>query len=201
MIRPMKERGVIMRFCELLAQYMDTLNCTGKELAELSNISSSVISRYKTGERVPSPDSTIVASLARAISTIASSKQLDGMSEPEIMARFTDALLINYINYEDFVQKFNLLYSELNLSMKSIALYTNYDISFLYRIKSGERRVSDLCTFSDKIAEYLVHEFSDSENKEKIAALIGKNLHGLTTSSDYYNAIHKWLLENHRKNP
>jgi hypothetical protein len=85
--------------------------------------------------------------------------------------------------------------------MKSIALYTNYDISFLYRIKSGERRVSDLCTFTDKITEYLVHDFSDTENKEKIAALIGKPIDMLASASDYYNAVHKWLLVNHKKNP
>lgn len=190
-----------MRFSELLAQYMDTLNCTGKELAELSNLSSSVISRYKTGERVPSPDSTIVASLAKAISLIAEAKHLEGMGEAEVLKRFTDALLTNYINYEEFVHKFNLLYSELNLSMKSIALYTNYDISFLYRIKSGERRVSDLCTFSHKITEYLVHEFTGTESKEKLAGLIGKIPGELTSTTDYYNAIHKWLLVHHAKNP
>lgn len=190
-----------MRFSELLAQYMNTLNCTGKELAELSNLSSSVISRYKTGERVPSPDSTIVASLAKAISSIAEAKHLEGMSEADVLKHFTDALLTNYINYEDFVHKFNCLYSDLNLSMKSIALYTNYDISFLYRIKSGERRVSDLYTFSHKITEYLVHEFSDAKSKEKISSLIDKTPKELASATDYYNAIHKWLLVHHRKNP
>lgn len=201
MIRPMKERGVTMRFCELLAQYMNTLNCTGKELAELSNLSSSVISRYKTGERVPSPDSTIVVALAKAISSMAEARHLEGMNEAEVLKHFTDSLLTNYINYEEFVHKFNLLYSGLNLSMKSIALYTNYDISFLYRIKSGERRVSDLCTFSHKITEYLVHEFSDPESKETISSLIDKNPNELASTTDYYNAIHKWLLVHHRKNP
>lgn len=190
-----------MRFSELLAQYMNTLNCTGKELAELSHISSSVISRYKNGERVPSPDSPIVAALAKAIASIAATKQMNDMSESDILEHFTDALLSNYINYEEFIYKFNLLYSELNLSMKSIAQYTNYDISFLYRIKSGERRVSDLCTFSVKITEYLVHEFSDAESKEKIAVLINRPSIELASAPGYYNAIHKWLLVNYKKNP
>lgn len=190
-----------MRFSELLAQYMNILNCTGKELAELSHISSSVISRYKNGERVPSPDSSILPALAKAIATIASAKQLEGMSESEVLECFNDALLSNYINYEEFVQKFNLLYSELNLSMKSIAQYTNYDISFLYRIKSGERRVSDLCTFSHKITEYLVHECSDTESKEKIARLIGKSSNELGSANLYYSSIHKWLLVKCSKNP
>ena len=47
-----------MNFCDLLNRYMKQLDCTAKELSKRSGISTSVISRYRTGipeEIIPQP--------------------------------------------------------------------------------------------------------------------------------------------------
>ncbi len=183
-----------MKFFQLLEHYMKTLDCTGKELSELSGISSSVISRYKTGEREPAPNSETLVVLVKALSTIAESKQIEDMSEEVIMSRFLETLLSNTVDYTHFIDKFNILYNTLNLSMKSISSYTNYDASFLYRIKSSERKISDPIDFSNKFASYLVDEFSSYENKEIIARLMGVSSHDISDASDYHDAIYYWLL-------
>ena len=41
-------RGVFMKFCDKLNEYIETLSCTSKELCELSGISEATFSRYKT---------------------------------------------------------------------------------------------------------------------------------------------------------
>ena len=183
-----------MKFCELLNQYINTLNCTGKEISDRSGISPSVISRYRSGERVPQMDSDIVIMLAKALSTIAATKDVENMSEEIILSSFTNALLSKSKNYEKFLNNFNILYNELNLNMKDISAFTHFDASFLYRIKSGERRTSDPSAFCDKISKYLVSSYSSFENKKKVAALLDISYNDISDTQSYYTAVYKWLL-------
>ena len=46
-----------MTFSEQLNKYISELNCTAKELTDVSGLSASVLSRYRTGSRVPTTDS------------------------------------------------------------------------------------------------------------------------------------------------
>lgn len=158
-----------MKFCELLDQYMKQLGCTGKELSDLSGISSSVISRYRNGEREPQINSDTVTALSEALSAIASRKHVEGMSQDSILSSFQNVLLTKSNDYGNFLRKFNLLYDELSLNMKDISAFTNFDTSFLYRIKSGARKTSDLPAFCDKISKYLVYSYSSLESKDKVA--------------------------------
>ncbi len=185
-----------MKFCELLEQYMRTLSCTGTELSELSGISPSVISRYKTGEREPQIGSDTLNALAKALSDLAANRQMKDMTEEKIISSFENALISKSVNYTNLIQNFNILYSELNLNMKRISSYTNYDTSFLYRIKSGERKVANPEDFCDKIAQYLIADFSSYESLELVSGLIKKSVQDLSTPPDYYQAIYKWLLSN-----
>ena len=45
-----------MTFSEQLNEYLSVLNCSAKELSQISGLSNSVISRYRSGERVPRPE-------------------------------------------------------------------------------------------------------------------------------------------------
>ena len=77
-----------MKFSELLNQYIHILGCTGQELAEHSGISASVISRYRSGEREPHPDSEAVKTLARTFAAISEEKSEETLSEEEILSAF-----------------------------------------------------------------------------------------------------------------
>ncbi len=46
-----------MKFCDRLNEYIETLDCTAKELSELSGISAATVSRYRSGERLPDAES------------------------------------------------------------------------------------------------------------------------------------------------
>ena len=56
-----------MEFYQIIDSYINEIGCSAKELANASEISSSVISRYRTGERTPSPNSDIINKLAKGI--------------------------------------------------------------------------------------------------------------------------------------
>ena len=44
-----------MRFCDRLNEYIETLDCTAKELSELSGISAATVSRYDRESGCPMP--------------------------------------------------------------------------------------------------------------------------------------------------
>lgn len=56
-----------MTFSELLNEYIERLGCTAKELSDASGLSPAMISRYRTGDRVPAPGSEQVERLANGI--------------------------------------------------------------------------------------------------------------------------------------
>ena len=58
-------------FKEILNQYIDALGCTASQLSRYSGISGATISRYRSGERTPSPDSQHFELLCQAISQLA----------------------------------------------------------------------------------------------------------------------------------
>jgi len=60
-----------MTFSEQLNAYISELNCTAKELTDVSGLSASVLSRYRTGSRVPTTDSEQFMQLVQGIATIA----------------------------------------------------------------------------------------------------------------------------------
>ena len=91
-----------MKFHELLNQYMTTLHCTGNELSARCGLSASVISRYRSGEREPQPDSDSLATLANALADLAKEQGMDQLSAANILSAFQDALLSKSKEYDLF---------------------------------------------------------------------------------------------------
>ena len=60
-----------MKFCEQLGNYIEQLSCTAKELCELSGISPSTFSRYRSGERIPEIDTVAFDGLCNALEAVA----------------------------------------------------------------------------------------------------------------------------------
>ena len=53
-----------MTFQEQLNLYIEELSCSGRELAQNSGISETILSRYRKGERIPCADSDYLKKLA-----------------------------------------------------------------------------------------------------------------------------------------
>ena len=64
--------GIVkMKFCEQLGKYIEQLSCTAKELCELSGISPSTFSRYRSGERIPEIDTVAFDGLCHSLKSVA----------------------------------------------------------------------------------------------------------------------------------
>ena len=65
-----------MSFKDILNEYLEKINCSSKELSNVSNISESVISRYRSGERTPKENSEQINKLINAIYELANNKNI-----------------------------------------------------------------------------------------------------------------------------
>lgn len=92
------------------------------------------------------------------------------------------------------MRRFQLLYDQMHLNMKGLAAFTNFDTSSLYRIKSGERKASNLPFFCDQLAKYLIHTYSSEEHKQRIAKLLSVEPDALSTPNSYYQTVLQWLF-------
>ena len=104
-----------MEFYLLLDNYIKEIGCTAKQLAEKSKLSASVISRYRSGDRVPSPDSDILKKLATGIS------QLSDQSYDIILGQMNSCLTSRTSFAKHAFYKIDRLVSELYIKQADIA--------------------------------------------------------------------------------
>lgn len=90
-----------MVFNKLLNEYFQTLNCTLKELSETSGLSVSVLTKYRSGERIPAHNSEQLADLVAGIVKFAEQKHIPNIYYDEVMAKFQ-----GYLNPEADIQFF-----------------------------------------------------------------------------------------------
>ena len=108
-----------MQFKDILNKYLKETNSTSKELSILSNISESVISRYRSGKRTPSINSPHINSLAKSLS-ILSKKSNTPLTEDTILKELTTSLNNNF-NYENLSTNLNNLITTLDINTNDMA--------------------------------------------------------------------------------
>lgn len=183
-----------MTFSQLLNTYIEELACSGNELAEASGLSPAVISRYRGGAREPQADSPQLKQLSKGIASLASVKGIPHLQEDDVFAAFSGVLNTKALKYENFITNFNALYDALNINMKRLASSLNFEISFLYRIKSGERKTNDLLTFCEKIAHYVTLHYNTVTDREKLASMMHISTEAISSEKDYFDSIMNWLI-------
>jgi len=143
----------IMSFSERLDSYLKELGVSAKELSLESGVSQVVISRYRTGQRIPSLDNRgVLEELAYGIEALSHKNDREPINATDVLEAFdSDLPLLNVpFNYENF----NFLIRELSLNASEMSRVMNYDPSYISRIRTGKRRppdpeefVSTLCKF------------------------------------------------------
>lgn len=88
-----------MQFHEMLNDYLRRLNVTALELAAASELSPAVISRYRSAERTPAPDSEALTRLAKGIASLAGQKGDAALSQESVLRTLRKAL-----GYEEYGQ-------------------------------------------------------------------------------------------------
>ena len=161
-----------MKFSDLLNKYLEEFNCSSKKISELTNISPSVISRYRSGQRTPEADSIQVETIINVLFKLSDKKY----QKEDIKNSIINSLRKDSFNYENFSKNLNDLINLLKINLKDMSKYTLYDSSHISRIRYGKTKPSEPIEFSKKTINYIINKYNSEEDIKKLSNLLGKDL-------------------------
>ena len=161
-----------MKFSDLLNKYLEEFNCSSKKLSELTNISPSVISRYRSSQRTPEADSIQVETIINVLFKLSDKKY----QKEDIKNSIINSLKKDNFNYENFSKNLNDLINLLKINLKDMSKYTLYDSSHISRIRYGKTKPSEPIEFSKKTINYIINKYNSEEDIKKLSNLLGKDL-------------------------
>ena len=181
-----------MTFKETFNKLLKELNCTSRKLSINSGISESVISRYRSGERTPKKDSTQINKLIDTLYNISLEQELKYTKEDIKNILLSTLQEGNSFDYETLSKNLNNLIITLNININDLSKYIVFDSSHISRIRYGKTKPSDPISFSNKIANYIVLKYNDSDNIKRLSLLINNNI----TSNTLFDQIFTYLTSN-----
>mgnify|MGYP004625895083 FL=1 len=185
-----------MTFKDTFNKLLKELNCTSRKLSINSGISESVISRYRSGERTPKKDSTQINKLIDTLYNISHEQELKYTKEDIKNILLSTLQEDNSFDYETLSKNLNNLIITLNININDLSKYIVFDSSHISRIRYGKTKPSDPISFSNKIANYIVLKYNDSDNIKRLSLLINNNI----TSNTLFDQIFTYLTSNNNSN-
>lgn len=183
-----------MTFGELLNSYIGTIGCTAKELAESAGLSAPTLSRYRTGGRTPSEQDDTIRRLAEALSSLAEERKLDGDYSVESIENNLVASIERVdSSAESLMSNLNALVSSLDITVSRLAKYTNYDASFISRVRQGRRSPAESTEFAHAVAGYIVNDFQTESGRAIVSELVGCEKMDLVDDEVFQRTVELWL--------
>ena len=188
-----------MKFSEELNNYLQLLNCSAQDLSNKTGLSPTLISRYLNDKRTPRLGSDYFKKIVDGIYDISLSNHIE-LNKDSIYNVLNKSLSFADINFDDFVANFNHLIMELNLNISDIAKSLGYDTSFISKVRSKNRKPSDLSDFSKKTASFIVQNCQKDEQKDVISSIVNCSLEDLDNSTKYKLILENWLISHQENN-
>ena len=184
-----------MTFSKQLNKYIEQLNCSSQDLVTASGLSSTVISRYRKGERSPSLKSNHLDQLVNGLYTISCTKNI-GLDKEDIYNTLSNSLNDINIEFEQLSKNFNSIVSALDINIADLARFIGYDASFLSRIRNGNTKPAKPQDFIESVCNFVVTKYSSSDNKNTIAILLSCDPNELDNNADYLLKLSNWFATN-----
>ena len=166
-----------MTFKNRLNEYLNNINCSSKELSIKSNVSESVISRYRNGDRTPKIDSKQLKDIAAAIECIIKEKNIEEYLNTNILFELSNAIKeMDTFNYDSFSNNLNELITTLKININEMSKYIMFDSSHISRIKNGKTRPSDPIIFANRICNYITSKYNSLEYYKTLSLLLDKDV-------------------------
>ena len=178
-------------FKDQLNEYMVQLGCSGRELAEISGLSPATVSRYRSGERKPESEAER-AKLISGIVQLAAARGIHALSEENVSAALRPFFPEEGVDAEHLRDNLNSLFTTFSISNSELARSTNYDASYLSRIRSGQRHLADPERFVSAVADFVIRRFDSPTERAILAELI----HAKEAEEDtevLYGSLVQWL--------
>ncbi len=171
-----------MEFNDILNKYIGLIKCTSKELAQKSNLSESIISRYRNASRIPNKETLKV--LSSSLSTLSNNKY----KEEDIFNEFNNVLNNSELNFDIIKNNLNILIDTFNISAKELSNYLNYDASYLSKIKTGNRIPSNKHEFINSLSNFIYKKYNNEKNYSTLKKLLNNDI--------TIDNIKEWILTN-----
>lgn len=183
-----------MNFKDKLAEYIELLDCTAKDLCESSGLSAATISRYRSGERIPEANTENLINLIKGIVCIAQNKEIADVTVESVSAAFSPFVKNSMVDMKQFQINFNTLLTMLSINVSDLSRFLNYDSSYVSRIRNGLRQPANPEEFAQGIADFIVRRYQDDSEKEIIAELIGCTSDKLANHDVYQTLLAEWIM-------
>ncbi|MBQ6395628.1 MAG: helix-turn-helix transcriptional regulator [Atopobiaceae bacterium] len=157
-----------MAFSDKLGAYIEGLACTPKEFAARAGISNSTLSRYLSGERVPSPHGETLPAIINAIVAMD-----DALDEEAVGKELTESIIGGSVDLEAFPANFRRLMDVLVLNGNRLAHTLGFDPSYISRIRQGQRYPANIMQFIASVSRYVARTANEPVRIERIMELTG----------------------------
>lgn len=181
-----------MKFKDVLNKYLEELECTPKKLSNESNLSESVICRYRNGERTPIKNGEQIKKLTTALFNIAQKNNKNKYSLSKIESDFNSTLPSDNFDYTTFSNNLNTLITSLNININEMAKYIVFDASHISRIRHMKAKPSNPIDFSNKICSYIISKYKNQEDINNLSTII-KCKKSELVESKISNTLFSWL--------
>ena len=190
-----------MPFHEMLNEYLRRLSVTALELAEASDLSPAIISRYRSAERRPAPDSEALARLAKGIALLAEQKGIPAASEESVLSAFRKSLGYEEDGQTRLAANFDLLVNVLHLRSGEMARALSFDPSYLSRIRKGQRTPANPAAFARAVGNFTARRCRNATERADLARLLGQPPEALSDDASCSAALARWLLSGEAGQP
>ena len=183
-----------MTFSEYLNECIAQIGCNASELARSSGLSQAVISRYRSGDRIPSLGSEQLARIILALSQLSESGNCRPVTEAELRDRFHEILRDEPGSVFLSAQSLNDIIASTDVNIKKLSQAISYDPSYLSRIRSGQRRPSNPITFARGVIRYLLQNCDPKQLRQVTARLSDKSPDLLESEEELVRALEGLLI-------
>ena len=189
-----------MKFSEILNNYIEQLDCKAKDICEKSDISAATLSRYRSGERLPDPNSETLKRLCAAISEIARERCIEGICEEQILEEFSNTEDFESLDTKQLFENFDMLVNFLNININKLCRYINYDVSTVFRFRNGTRKPAEPKKFAFAVAGYIVREFDSAKDISVLSKLLVCSEEEIADNSIRFDRLTNWMLSEKAEN-
>ena len=181
-------------FREKLNEYMELLNCSGKEFAEHSGISAATVSRYRSGARTPKANSEDMKRLCRGICAVAEKKEID-LSYKTVLSELNTLAETVPFDYDSLQKKLNVLCTVFSVNLADMSKSLKYGSSYISRIRNGKRRPANPQKFAYDVAGYFSVCYNSDSDKKIIAEILNIKPSLIKARDNYVSELASWLAD------
>jgi len=176
-----------MKFNDVLNKYLNLIGCSSKDLAQVSQLSESIISRYKNGGRIPNEENL------KKISEALESLSVGEYKAEDIYKDFEKTIFDSSIDFDIVRGNLNKLIETFNINARGLAKALNFDASYLSRIRNGERIPSNKEAFVSSLAAFVLKKYEIQSYKDSYYLLFNEK-EKITLSK-----IREWIITNKKE--